>query len=241
MLDLNGKTALVTGASGAIGNACSKILHSLGSHVVISGTNKEKLEALAQDLGNNVTVRSCDLHDLDDCQKMIEEMEKIDILVCNAGITRDMLSIKMSNESFEEVININLKAGFVLNRSAIQKMIRAKYGRIINISSVVAVSGNPGQANYCASKAGLIGMTKSLAIEVASRNVTINSVAPGFIESDMTAKLNDAQKEAILSKIPFKAMGNPLDIAHAVAFLASDMASYITGQTIHVNGGMLMA
>jgi 3-oxoacyl-[acyl-carrier protein] reductase len=240
MLGLKGKVALVTGASGAIGNASSKLLHSLGCHVVISGTNKEKLEALAKELGSNVTIRPCDLHDLADCQKMVEELEVIDILVCNAGITRDMLSIKMSNESFEEVIDINLKAGFVLNRSAIQKMIRAKSGRIINISSVVAVSGNPGQANYCASKAGLIGMTKSLAIEVASRGVTINTVAPGFIESDMTNKLNDAQKEAILGKIPFKAMGKPEDVANAVAFLASDMASYITGQTIHVNGGMLM-
>jgi 3-oxoacyl-[acyl-carrier protein] reductase len=171
---------------------------------------------------------------------MVEEMEKIDILVCNAGITRDMLAIKMSNESFEEVLDINLKASFVLNRSAIQKMIRAKSGRIINISSIVGVSGNPGQANYCASKAGLIGMTKSLAIEVASRSVTVNAVAPGFIESDMTNKLNDAQKEAIMQKIPFKEMGKPEDVANAIAFLASDYARYITGQTIHVNGGMLM-
>jgi 3-oxoacyl-[acyl-carrier protein] reductase len=240
MLDLNGKIALVTGASGAIGSACSKMLHSLGATLVISGTNKDKLDVLQKELGSNVTVRPCDLHSLEDCQKMVEEMEQIDILVCNAGITRDMLSIKMSNESFEEVLNINLKAGFVLNRSAIQKMIRAKSGRIINISSIVAVSGNPGQANYCASKAGLIGMSKSLAIEVASRGVTINTVAPGFIESDMTNKLNDAQKEVILGRIPCKSMGKPLDIAHAVAFLASDMASYITGQTIHVNGGMLM-
>ena len=151
-----------------------------------------------------------------------------------------MLAIKMTNESFDEVIDINLKASFILNRTAIQKMIRAKYGRIINISSVVAVSGNPGQANYCASKAGLIGMTKSLAIEVASRFVTINAVAPGFITSDMTNKLNDIQKEAILQRIPTKAMGTPEDVANAVAFLASDAASYITGQTIHVNGGMLM-
>jgi len=240
MLNLNGKIALVTGASGAIGNASAKRLHALGANLVISGTNIEKLEKLKQELGSNVAVRSCDLHDLDDCQKMVEELEKIDILVCNAGITRDMLSIKMSNESFEEVLNINLKASFVLNRTAIQKMIRAKYGRIINISSIVAVSGNPGQANYCASKAGLIGMTKSLAIEVASRGVTVNSVAPGFIESDMTNKLTDTQKEAILSRIPFKTMGAPEDVANAVAFLASDMASYITGQTIHVNGGMLM-
>jgi len=240
MLNLEGKTALVTGASGAIGSATAKLLHSLGADLVISGTRKEKLENLSTELGSRVTIRTCDLHDEADCQKMVEEIEKIDILVCNAGITQDMLAIKMSNESFAEVLDINLKASFILNRSAIQKMIRAKAGRIINISSIVAVSGNPGQANYCASKAGLIGMTKSLAIEVASRGVTVNAVAPGFIESDMTGKLNDAQKDAILSKIPSKSMGMPKDIANAIAFLASDEASYITGQTIHVNGGMLM-
>lgn len=240
MINLTGKTALVTGASGALGGACAKQLHALGAHVIISGTNAEKLKTLEAELKTNVTVRACDLHDAADCQKMVEEIEKLDILVCNAGITKDMLCIKMSNESFDEVLQINLKASFVLNRTAIQKMMRERYGRIINISSVVAVSGNPGQANYCASKAGLIGMTKSMAMEVASRNVTINTVAPGFIVSDMTNKLNDAQKEAILSRIPSKAMGNPEDIAHAVAFLASDAASYITGQTLHINGGMLM-
>jgi 3-oxoacyl-[acyl-carrier protein] reductase len=240
MINLKGKIALVTGASGAIGRAAAIQLHSLGAHVVISGTNQEKLTALKSELGSNVTSRACDLHDAADCQKMVEELEKLDILVCNAGITRDMLCIKMSNESFDEVLQINLKASFVLNRTAIQKMIREKYGRIINISSVVGVSGNPGQANYCASKAGLIGMTKSLAQEVASRNVTINTVAPGFIVSDMTNKLNDLQKEAILGRIPRKAMGTPEDVANAITFLASDAASYITGQTLHVNGGMLM-
>ena len=240
MISLNGKTALVTGASGAIGKACSKLLHSLGANLIISGTNLEKLNHLKSELGSNISIRTCDLHNAEDCQKMVEEIESLDILVCNAGITKDMLAIKMTNESFDEVIDINLKASFILNRTAIQKMIRAKYGRIINISSVVAVSGNPGQANYCASKAGLIGMTKSLAIEVASRFVTINAVAPGFITSDMTNKLNDIQKEAILQRIPTKAMGTPEDVANAVAFLASDAASYITGQTIHVNGGMLM-
>lgn len=240
MIDLTGKTALVTGATGGIGGACARMLHSLGANLVISGTNNDKLKALETELGGKVTSRACDLHDEQDCQKMIEEIEKLDILVCNAGITRDMLCIKMSNESFDEVIQINLKASFIMNRSAILKMMRERYGRIINISSIVAVSGNPGQANYCASKAGLIGMTKSMAIEVASRGVTINAVAPGFIVSDMTSKLNEAQKEAILSKIPSKEMGRPEDIANAVTFLASDAASYITGQTIHVNGGMLM-
>lgn len=240
MIDLTGKVALVTGASGSIGGACARQLHMLGAHVIISGTNLDKLRIVESELKTNVTVRVCDLHDADDCQKMVEEISKLDILVCNAGITKDMLSIKMSNESFDEVLQINLKASFVLNRTAVQKMIRERYGRIINISSIVAVSGNPGQANYCASKAGLIGMTKSMALEVASRNVTINAVAPGFITSDMTNKLNDAQKEALLNRIPSKAMGNPEDIANAVAFLASDAASYITGQTIHINGGMLM-
>lgn len=240
MIDLTGKIALVTGASGGIGSAATKKLHSLGAHVIISGTNAEKLSTLASELKTNVTTRACDLHDASDCQKMVEDIAKLDILVCNAGITRDMLSIKMSNESFDEVLQINLKASFVLNRTAVQKMMRERYGRIINISSVVAISGNPGQANYCASKAGLIGMTKSIAMEVASRNVTINAVAPGFIVSDMTDKLNDLQKEAILGRIPSKAMGVPEDIANAIAFLASDAASYITGQTLHVNGGMLM-
>lgn len=240
MINLKGKKALITGASGGIGSASAKLLNSLGADLIISGTNVSKLENLKSELTGNVQIRTCDLHDLSDCQKMVEEIEKIDILVCNAGITKDMLSIKMSNESFAEVLAINLQASFVLNRSAIQKMIRAKYGRIINISSIVAVSGNPGQANYCASKAGLIGMTKSLAKEVASRGVTVNAVAPGFIESDMTNKLNDAQKEAIMQNIPSKAMGLPVDVANSIAFLASDASSYITGQTLHVNGGMLM-
>lgn len=241
MLNLDNQVALITGASGAIGSACAKILHSLGAEVIISGTNREKLETLASELNNNCKIRPCDLHNAEDCHKMIEEMPKLDILVCNAGITRDMLAIKMSDESFDEVIQINLKASFILNRAALQKMIRAKYGRIINISSVVGVSGNPGQANYCASKAGLIGMTKALALEVASRNITVNAVAPGFIVSDMTNKLTEEQKEAILSRVPVKSMGSPEDIANSVAFLASLEARYITGHTLHVNGGMLMA
>lgn len=240
MINLTGKISLVTGATGAIGGSIAKLLHSLGSHVVISGSNKEKLHELGKILKDNYTEVVCDLNNIEACQGLVGNMEKIDILVCNAGITHDMLAIKMTNEDFDKVIDINLKASFILNREAIKKMIRERYGRIINISSVVAVSGNPGQANYCASKAGLIGMTKSLAIEVANRGVTINAVAPGFIKSNMTDKLNDTQKEAILQKIPARSLGNPEDIANAVAFLASDQASYITGQTIHVNGGMLM-
>ncbi|XVN43158.1 MAG: 3-oxoacyl-ACP reductase FabG [Candidatus Rickettsia vulgarisii] len=240
MINLPGRTSLVTGATGGIGGSIAKLLHSLGSHVVISGSNKEKLQNLAEELKDNYTISACDLTNTEECGNLVVNMEKIDILVCNAGITNDMLAIKMSNEDFNKVIDINLKASFILNREAIKKMIRERYGRIINVSSVVAVSGNPGQANYCASKAGLIGMTKSLAIEVANRGVTINAVAPGFIKSNMTDKLNDAQKEAIMQKIPVRALGNPEDIANAIAFLASDQASYITGQTIHVNGGMLM-
>lgn len=240
MINLTNKKALITGASGAIGQAITKLLHSLGSHVIITGSNQEKLQLLGDALQNNYTIAPCNLTNIDECNNLIGNIDQIDILICNAGITKDSLVIKMTNEMFDQVIEINLKANFILNREAIKKMIRNRYGRIINIASVVAVSGNPGQVNYCASKAGLIGMTKSLAIEVASRGVTINAVAPGFIKSDMTDKLNDGQKEAIMQKIPLKAFGNAEDVANIVAFLASDQASYITGQTIHVNGGMLM-
>jgi 3-oxoacyl-[acyl-carrier protein] reductase len=240
MINLTGQNALITGATGGIGRAITKKLHDLGAHVYISGSNDEKLSAYAKEHDNNVTQVQCDLKNEDQIEQMVSNIEKIDILICNAGITRDTLAIKMKNEAFEEVLDVNLKASFILNREAIKKMIRARYGRIINISSVVAVSGNPGQANYCASKAGLIGMSKSLALEVAARGVTINVVAPGFIKSAMTDGLNDKQKEAILSKIPTKSMGSPEDIANTVVFLSSPMSSYITGQTIHVNGGMLM-
>jgi 3-oxoacyl-[acyl-carrier protein] reductase len=215
-------------------------LHKLGAHVIISGSNLKKLEQLAETLKDNVTIKVCDLKDLVACNSLINDTTHIDILVCNAGITQDMLVIKMTDEMFDQVIDVNLKASFILNREAIKKMIKNRYGRIINIASVVAISGNPGQVNYCASKAGLIGMTKSLAHEVASRAVTVNAVAPGFISSPMTDKLNDVQKEAILQKIPQRNIGKPEDVANAVAFLASQQASYITGQTIHVNGGMLM-
>jgi 3-oxoacyl-[acyl-carrier protein] reductase len=208
--------------------------------VIISGSNQEKLQELANNLKDNYTIVPCNLANIDECTNLVSSLEQIDILVCNAGITKDMLAIKMSNEMFDQVIDINLKASFILNREAIKKMMKTRYGRIINISSVVAVSGNLGQANYCASKAGLIGMTKSLAIEVASRGITINAVSLGFIKSNMTDKLNEAQKEAIMQKIPLRTFGEAEDVANVVAFLASDKASYITGQTIHVNGGMLM-
>lgn len=240
MIDLSGNIALVTGASGGIGAAIAKDLHKLGAHVHISGTNIEKLEALGKELGERYDIKPCDLSDVKSCENFLDDIEKLDILVCNAGITKDGLAIKMSGEDFDNVIDVNLKANFILNKAAIKKMMRARYGRIINISSIVGVSGNPGQANYCASKAGLIGMTKALAMEVASRNVTVNAVAPGFVKSNMTDKLTDAQRDAIMQKIPAKTFGKSEDIAHAVSFLASPEASYITGQTMHVNGGMLM-
>jgi len=240
MINLSGNNAFITGASGGIGEAITKQLHKLGAHVYISGSNIKKLEALGAELGNNYTIKQCNLSDASACESILDDIEKLDILVCNAGITKDNLAIKMSNEDFTDVINVNLKANFILNRTAIKKMMRARYGRIINISSIVGVSGNPGQANYCASKAGLIGMTKSLALEVATRGITINAVAPGFIKSNMTDALTDAQKDAITQKIPTKTLGQPEDIANIVSFLASPFSSYITGQTIHVNGGMLM-
>lgn len=240
MVDLSGNNVFVTGASGGIGSAIVKQMHKLGAHIYISGSNTEKLEALGAELGNNYTIKQCNLSNATTCATLFDDIEKLDVLVCNAGITRDTLAIKMSEQDFNEVIDINLKANFILNSAAIKKMMRARYGRIINISSVVAVSGNPGQANYCASKAGLIGMTKALAIEVANRGITANVVAPGFIASNMTNALTDAQKDAIMQKIPLKTLGQPEDIANAVTFLASPESSYITGQTIHVNGGMLM-
>ncbi|MCP5369102.1 MAG: 3-oxoacyl-ACP reductase FabG [Rickettsiaceae bacterium] len=240
MFDLKGQYAFVTGASGDIGGAITKKLHHLGAHVYISGSNHEKLQLLAAELETNYTIKQCDLSNISACETILDDIEKLDILVCNAGITKDNLAIRMSNEDFSQVIDINLKANFILNRNAIKKMIRARYGRIINISSVVSILGNAGQANYCASKAGLIGMSKALALEVASRNITVNCIAPGFIKTQMTDKLLDEQITLIKSKIPCQKIGTPEDIAYMTSYLASTIASYITGQTIHINGGMLM-
>ncbi len=240
MINLENKIALITGASGGIGCQIAKTLHSQGAHVIISGSNEEKLQKLAAELKDNYTIKPCNLLDFTACVSLIADIEKLDILVCNAGITRDTLAIKMTNQMFDEVIDINLKSSFILNREAIKKMIKSRYGRIINITSVVAVSGNPGQANYCASKAGIIGMSKSLAYEVSSRGITVNTVAPGFIESNMTDKLTSEQKTNITQNIPLGKIGSPIDVAYSIAFLASDEAAYITGQTLHVNGGMLM-
>ncbi len=240
-MEFENKHILITGASGGIGQAIAKDFLAKGAILYISGSNAEKLQKFnTQELGGKAKEMICNLKDAESVESLISSMPQIDVLVCNAGITKDTLAMRMSNEDFTSVIDINLNSNFILNREAIKKMIRARSGRIINIASVVAVSGNPGQANYCASKAGLIGMSKALAKEVAGKNITINVVAPGFIKTNMTDALNDAQKEAILQNIPAKKMGTAEDIAYAVSFLSSDKASYITGQTLHINGGMLM-
>jgi 3-oxoacyl-[acyl-carrier protein] reductase len=244
MFKLNGKNVLITGATGGIGSAIAKTLHSQGAKLVISGTKEEKLQQLASEISEDCKYIACNLSNVMEVEDLFDKAEnlvgQIDILVCNAGVTKDSLILRMKNEDFDHVIDINLKSTFILNRNAIKKMLRRKNGRIINIASVVALTGNPGQSNYVASKAGMIGMTKSMAQEVASRDVTINCVAPGFIESPMTEVLTEQQKNAILTKIPAGKMGSAQDIANAVAFLSSTEANYITGTTIHVNGGMFM-
>lgn len=244
MFDLSGKKALVTGATGGIGGATAKALHAQGASVAISGTRAEKLEALAAELKERVHVAPCNLSDLDAVDALpkqaSEAMGGLDIVVANAGVTRDTLMMMMKPAMWEEVININLNAYFRLAKASLRGMTKQRFGRIIGVTSVVGVTGNAGQANYAASKAGMIGMSKSLAQEVASRNVTVNCVAPGFIATAMTDALNEQQQEAILGKIPAGAMGTPEDIASAVLFLASEEARYITGQTLHVNGGMAM-
>jgi 3-oxoacyl-[acyl-carrier protein] reductase len=244
MFDLTGKKAFVTGASGGIGEAIARTLHGLGATVGLHGTRKEKLEALAADLGGNTKIFPANLSNRDEVTglmaKVEEEMEGLDILVNNAGITRDGLFVRMSDEDWDAVLNVNLTAAFQLTRDAAYPMMRRKNGRIINITSIVGVTGNPGQGNYCASKAGIIGMSKSLAAEIASRGVTVNCIAPGFIKTPMTDALNDKQKDTILSAVPAKRLGTGEEIASAVAYLASDEAAYVTGQTLHVNGGMAM-
>ncbi|WP_109260164.1 3-oxoacyl-[acyl-carrier-protein] reductase [Hyphobacterium indicum] len=244
MFSLEGKTALVTGATGGIGGAIARTLHAQGATVTISGTRQEKLDELKAELGERVHAIACNLDDgeaVDALPKQAAEaMGGLDILVANAGITKDGLLMRMKDEDWQQVLKINLESYFRLSRAALRGMMKARHGRIIGITSVVGVMGNPGQANYCASKAGMIGFTKSLAQEVAARGVTANCVAPGFIASPMTDALNDQQREAILSKIPANDLGSGEDIAAAVAYLASDEAHYVTGQTLHVNGGMAM-
>ncbi|PDT17567.1 3-oxoacyl-[acyl-carrier-protein] reductase [Rhizobium sp. J15] len=244
MFDLSGRKALVTGASGGIGEEIARLLHKQGAIVGLHGTRVEKLEALATELGERVKIFPANLSDRDEVkalgQKAEADLEGVDILVNNAGITKDGLFVRMSDEDWDAVLEVNLTATFRLTRELTHPMMRRRYGRIINITSVVGVTGNPGQANYCASKAGMIGFTKSLAQEIATRNVTVNCVAPGFIESAMTGKLNDKQKETIMGAIPMRRMGTGGEVASAVAYLASSEAAYMTGQTLHVNGGMAM-
>ena len=244
MFSLDGKKALVTGATGGIGEAIARALHGAGAVVALHGTREEKLAALAAELGERTRAMPADLADRDAVKTLGQQAESelggVDILVNNAGITRDGLFVRMSDEDWDDVLEVNLGAVFRLTREIAYPMMRRRFGRIINITSVVGVTGNPGQANYCAAKAGIIGLSKSLAQEIASRNVTVNCIAPGFIASAMTDKLNDKQKEAIMAAIPMKRMGAGPDIAAAALYLASDAAGYVTGQTLHVNGGMAM-
>lgn len=242
MFTLENQVALVTGATGGIGREIAKTLHRQGTTIAISGTREQVLQELASELGDRVHVFVCNLADKNSVESLVPQVEeklgKIDILVNNAGITRDGLIMRMKDADWEEVINVNLTSAFRLCRAVTKGMMKRRYGRIINISSVVGFAGNPGQANYVASKAGIVGLSKSLALELATRGVTVNCVAPGFIVSAMTEVLSENTKEGILSSIPMKRMGTADEIAASVAFLASQEAAYVTGQTIHVNGGM---
>ncbi len=244
MFDLEGKSALVTGASGGIGGAISRALVSAGAKVALSGTRNDRLQALAGELGPAAVPAPCNLADREAVAglpgQVADLLGSLDILVCNAGITRDNLLLRMSDEDWQQVIDINLSSAMILSKHALRGMMKARWGRIIYVTSVVGFTGNPGQANYAAAKAGLAGLARSLAAEIAARQVTVNLVAPGFIKTDMTARLSEAQQESILGKIPAGRMGAADDIAHAVLYLASGEASYVTGQTLHVNGGMAM-
>ncbi len=244
MFDLSGKTALVTGASGGIGGAIARALHRQGATVALSGTRMEALAALAKDLGSRAHCLPCDLADPAQVEKLVPAAEAafgdLEILVNNAGLTRDGLLMRMKDEDWDQVIAVNLSAAFRLSRAAVKGMMKRKSGRIISVASIVGVTGNAGQANYAASKAGLIGMSKSIAAEAAGRNVTVNCVAPGFIETAMTDVLHDKIKEAVLAKVPAGRFGTVDDVAAAVVYLASNEAAYVTGQTLHVNGGMVM-
>lgn len=244
MFDLTGKTALVTGASGGIGAEIARQLHGAGATVGLSGTRVDPLEALAAELGDRAHVLPCNLSDMAAVEALpkqaAEAMGSVDILVNNAGITRDNLFMRMSDEEWQSVLNVNLTATFKLCKGVMRGMMKARWGRIVNISSIVGATGNPGQANYAASKAGMVGMSKSLAYEVASRGITVNAVAPGFIQTAMTDKLTEDQKSGIMGQIPAGRMGTPSEIGSAVLYLASAEAGYITGTTLHVNGGMAM-
>ncbi len=244
MFDLTGKTALITGASGGIGAEIARSLHQQGAVVALSGTRREALDTLAAELGERTHVLPADLSQPEEAARLINEAEaalgKVDILVNNAGLTKDGLAMRMSDSDWEKVLNVDLAAPFRLIRAAMKFMLRRKAGRIINIGSIVGTTGNPGQANYCAAKAGLIGLTKSLAQEVASRGITVNLVAPGFIETPMTDALTDAQRADLSGQIPLGRLGTPKDIAAAVVYLAAEESGWVTGATLHVNGGMAM-
>lgn len=244
MFSLEGKKALVTGASGGIGGAIAEALHSQGATLALSGTRTGPLEELRDRLGERASIHPCNLSDMDAVDALPKEVDAaldgLDILVNNAGITRDNLFMRMKDEEWDQVIAVNLTATFRLCRASLRGMMKRRYGRIVNITSVVGTTGNPGQGNYCASKAGVVGMSKSLAQEVASRNITVNAVAPGFIATPMTDGLTDDQKSRILQTVPVGKLGDPVDVAAAVAYLASNEAGYVTGQTVHVNGGMAM-
>ena len=244
MFDLSGKTALVTGASGGIGGAIARTLHGQGATVALSGTRVAALETLAGELAGRAQVLACDLSDPEQTAALIgraeEALGQVDILVNSAGLTRDNLAMRMKDEEWAQVIEVNLSAGFRLARACLRAMMKRRWGRIVAVTSVVGATGNPGQANYAASKAGLVGMSKALAQEVASRGITVNCVAPGFIETAMTDALGEPRREKLLAAIPAGRLGRPEDVAACVAFLASEEAAYVTGQTLHVNGGMAM-
>ena len=244
MFDLEGKKALITGASGGIGKEIAKVLIEHNAEICISGRNHEELNALKKSLGKKCHVVTCDLSKKDEIIELIKKADEfmgyIDILVNNAGITKDNIFLRMSENEWEDVLNVNLNSTFNILKLITKGMVKRKYGRIINISSVVGVTGGAGQVNYSASKAGLIGLTKSLSQEIATRNITVNCIAPGFIETPMTEKLDDKRKDAILNSIPMNRIGNPKDLSSAIIFLASKESSYITGQTLHINGGLYM-
>ncbi len=244
MFDLTGRNALVTGASGAIGGAIATALHAQGAAVALSGTRREALDALAAALGERAHAVPANLGDPEETEALPGRVEEalgdLHILVNNAGLTRDMLALRLSDDQWQSVIDVNLTAAFRLSRAALRGMMRRRHGRIVNITSIVGVTGNPGQANYAAAKAGMIGMTKSMAAEVAARGVTLNCIAPGFVRSPMTDALSEQQQAGLLERIPAGRIGEPVDIAGAAVFLASDEAAWVTGQTIHVNGGMVM-
>jgi len=244
LFDLEGKKALITGASGGIGKEIAKVLIEHNAEVCISGRNHEELNALKKSLGEKWYVVACDLSKKDEISELIKKTDEfmghIDILINNAGITKDNIFLRMSEKEWEDVLNINLNSTFNILKLITKGMVKRKYGRIINISSVVGVTGGAGQVNYSASKAGLIGLTKSLSQEIATRNITVNCIAPGFIETPMTEKLDDKRKDAILNSIPMNRIGKPKDLSSAIIFLASQESSYITGQTLHINGGLYM-